>query len=72
MWEIREVLNMKVREFRVQVWDRMGSRIHDSVTRDRVLMLQDLDRQTQRSDMDLSKITVEIRIVDINKPTVGA
>jgi hypothetical protein len=49
MWEIREVLGMKIREFRVQAWDHSGTKIVDSKFRDRVLMLQNLEHQTNRS-----------------------
>lgn len=55
---------MKVREYTVQVWDRMGTEIMHNKTRDRVMMLQDLDRQTQRHDVDIASIKIEVKVVD--------
>lgn len=64
IWEIREVLGMKIREFRVQAWDRKGTKIVDSRIRDRVAMLQNLEHQTSRTDFDVAQLRVDITIVD--------
>jgi hypothetical protein len=66
MWEIREVLGMKIREFRVQAWDHSGTKIVDSKFRDRVLMLQNLEHQTNRTDLDVASLKVDIKVVDQN------
>ena len=63
MWE---VLGMKTREFKIQAWNRSGMKLLDSRTRDRVEMLHELDRQTQRTDMDVAQLRVDIKIVDSN------
>jgi len=55
---------MKVREFRVQAWDRFGTKILDSRLRDRVAMLQNLEHQTSRTDLEVASIKVDIKIVD--------
>jgi len=55
---------MKIREFRVQAWDRNGTKILDSKLRDRVAMLQNLEHQTNRTDLDVASIKVDIKIVD--------
>jgi hypothetical protein len=65
-WEIQEVLYMKIREFRVQAWDRFGTKILDSRLRDRVAMLQNLDHQTSRTDLEVASIKIDIKIVDQN------
>jgi hypothetical protein len=66
VWEIWEVLGMKIREFRVQAWDRNGTKIVDSRFRDRVMMLQNLEHQTSRTDLDVAQLRVDIKIVDQN------
>ena len=66
MWEIWEVLNMKVREFTVQAWDRYGSEVHKSKSRDRVHALHEVDLLTSRSDLDIAAVRVQIKIVDQN------
>jgi hypothetical protein len=65
-WEIQEVLYMKIREFRVQAWDRFGTKILDSRLRDRVAMLQNLEHQTSRTDLEVASIKIDIKIVDQN------
>jgi hypothetical protein len=65
-WEIQEVLYMKIREFRVQAWDRFGTKILDSRLRDRVAMLQNLEHQTNRTDLEVASIKIDIKIVDQN------
>jgi hypothetical protein len=64
LWEIREVLGMKVREFRIQAWARSGTRILESRTRDRVEMLHELERLSNRTDMDVAQLRVDILIVN--------
>jgi len=52
------------REYSLTVWDRQGSEIHKTKTRDRVIMLQELDRQTLRHDLDLARIAISIKVVE--------
>jgi hypothetical protein len=71
MWEIKEVLGMKVREFKIQAWDRNGTKLIEARTRDRVEMLHELDRQTQRTDMDVAQLRVDIKIVEQNDTEIS-
>ena len=55
---------MKVREFTIEIWDRHGTQVYSNRVRDRVVMIQEIDRQTIRTDIDIASIKIGTKIVD--------
>ena len=55
---------MKVREFTIEIWDRHGTQVYPNRVRDRVVMIQEIDRQTIRTDIDIASIKIGTKIVD--------
>lgn len=55
---------MKVREYRLEVWDRMGTQVMHTLTRDRNMLMVELERQSGRTDLDVASIKVSIQVAD--------